>query len=118
MLNLILTILFGSFFLTILTGIEYFFYNILISSALALIIYPGKFPFLRLIGTVAQKIPEAIIETVEIFFLKKETVYHLEYKDNFEMLERIIYITFTPKTLVFDHDEDYLYVHKIGSDNL
>ena len=109
----IINILLGFLFLFSLFGNENFLLCIIISLSVYLLINPGKHNFLKLIFSLIINIPKTIFETFLVFFLKKEYIISLSYTDKFNMLEKILTITLTPKTLVFDDDEYFLYIHKI-----
>ncbi|MBO8160098.1 MAG: hypothetical protein H0Z24_00555 [Thermosipho sp. (in: Bacteria)] len=93
------------------------FNNIIISLIVAFlawaILYPGKFNFSLLVFDALKKIPRVIFEGIIILFSKRELVESEKYKDNFEILRKIINITLTPKTIVFEHDDDFIYIHKL-----
>ncbi|SHH40595.1 hypothetical protein [Thermosipho atlanticus] len=113
MINEIINLLLGSLFLSTLLGYDKFLLSLLISFLTWIVIFPGKYNFLLLILEILKNIPKVIIEAVAILFLKNEKISMEKYKDDFEMLRKIIVITLTPKTIVFEHDEDYIYIHKI-----
>jgi multicomponent Na+:H+ antiporter subunit E len=103
----------GFLFLLVFFGIENFWLSFFISVLVSIFIFPGKYNFIKLIFDLIKLIPKIIYESLILFYLKNESVEDLKYSDDFEMLRRIIKITITPKTLVFDHDDDYIYIHKM-----
>ncbi|WP_180373150.1 hypothetical protein [Thermosipho melanesiensis] len=74
----------------------------------------GNISFFKLLFILLKSIPKTLLESFFIFFSKSEEVLFLDYKDDFDMLVKILSITLTPKTIAFDHDEKYLYIHKMG----
>lgn len=105
--------LLGLLFLLAFFGVEKFWYSFFISLLISIFISLNKYNFLQLVLDVLILIPRVVYEAILLVFFMKEAIEVLEYKDNFEMLRKIIKITLTPKTIVFDHDEKNIYIHKI-----
>jgi len=113
MIYIIMNFLMGLLFMLVFFGIEKFWLSFFISIVVGVFIFPGKYNFIKLIYDVFKLIPKIIYESFVLFFLKDESIEDLKYTDDFEMLRKIIKITITPKTLVFDHDDDYIFIHKM-----
>ncbi|MBZ4650027.1 hypothetical protein [Thermosipho sp. (in: thermotogales)] len=109
----IINILIGFLFLSTFFGLENYHISIIICIFIYIIINPGKFNFLKVFYKLVINIPKSLYETFILPILKKEVIESEKYTDDFQMLIKILTITLTPKTIVFDHDNNFLYIHKL-----
>ncbi|MBT1248312.1 MULTISPECIES: hypothetical protein [unclassified Thermosipho (in: thermotogales)] len=110
----LINIILGTLFLSVFSGKEYFFLNLFVSIIVYEIFKQNVFNFSKLMFLLLKYIPKTLYESILVFFIKNEKIEFEEYKDDFEMLVKILYITLTPKTIAFDHDDRFLYIHKLG----